>query len=120
MNKKVLVLGASPNPDRFSNRAIRLLVRYKHDVVALGNREGEVSGIFIHKELADNNDIHTVTMYLSPKNQGGYYDMIQNLKPKRVIFNPGTENKELRDLLIEKQIEVVEDCTLVMLNNELF
>ena len=120
MSKKVLVLGASPNPDRYSNRAIRLLRRYGHEVMALGMRKGEVAGIPIHQELNETEDIHTVTLYLGPNNQHGYYKLLQEIKPRRVIFNPGTENEELQALLQENGIQVIENCTLVMLNNEMF
>ena len=120
MNKKVLVLGASPNPERYSHRAIKLLRMHKYEVVALGMRKGEVAGISIQQKLDDLSDIHTITMYLGPNNQKGYYQLIQDANPKRVIFNPGTENDELRSILSDTQIEVVENCTLVMLNYEMF
>jgi len=120
MSKKVLVLGASPNRDRYSNRAIRLLRRYNYEVVAVGMREGEVAGVPIQKNFEEIAEIHTVTMYLGPQNQAGYYKNIEGLNPKRVVFNPGTENGEFKAILEEKNIEVVEDCTLVMLNNEMF
>ena len=62
-----------------------------------------------------NEDIDTITLYISPARQVAEYDYILNLKPKRIIFNPGTENEEFKNLAKEKNIEVVEDCTLVML-----
>ena len=117
---KVLVLGASMNEDRYSNRAIKKLMAHGFEVVALGNKEGEVDGVEIKKELYPFENIHTITLYLNPQNQKAYYDYILSLKPKRVIFNPGTENAELQELLKQNNIEFEEACTLVMLGMGVF
>ncbi len=114
-NKKTLVLGASENPDRYSNKAISRLLRYGHSVVAIGRRAGKVQDVNIMTEHPAMDDIDTVTLYLNPTNQKPYYDYILSLKPKRVIFNPGTENDELEKKLIQKGITTQEACTLVML-----
>ncbi len=116
MSKKTLVLGASLKSNRYSNLAINRLVSYKHDVEAIGLREGEVSGIKIKTELVDFENIHTITLYLNPNRQRQYYDYIVNLTPKRVIFNPGTENPELYEVLRKSSIEVEVACTLVLLS----
>ena len=119
--KKTLVLGASPKPERFSNKAVRLLRKFGHSVVAVGLRDAVIEDVLIIRpEEVKEKDIHTVTLYLSPENQKAYYDFILSLQPKRVIFNPGTENPELKKLLEEKGIETVENCTLVMLRSGLF
>ena len=117
---KTLVIGASINPERFSYKAIKLLVKYEHPVEAIGAKEGELEGIKIVKEKLLHSNIHTITMYIGPKNQLDYYDYILGLKPKRIIFNPGTENPDLEQLAKNAGIEVVEDCTLVMLNGGSF
>lgn len=114
-NKKTLVIGASPKPERYSNKAIRMLREYDHDVVGLAKRTGQVDGVTIQTEFPDGNDIHTVTMYLRAKRQTEYYTDILKLKPQRVIFNPGAENGELKKLLETAGIESIENCTLVML-----
>lgn len=116
--KNTLVIGASENPERYSNKAIRLLNHYQHPVFALGNKTGEVDGIQINKELCLNlfPEIDTVTLYVGPKNQTPYFEFIANLHPKRVIFNPGTENPDFTDFLDEKNIEWEQACTLVLLN----
>jgi hypothetical protein len=116
-NYKTLVLGASTNPSRFSYLAIKSLVGKNIEVVAIGAREGEVDGIPITTARHKHNDIHTITLYLNPSNQVEYLDYILSLNPKRIIFNPGTENGELLKLARAKGIEVVFDCTLVMLSN---
>lgn len=95
MNKKTLVLGASLKPNRYSYYAIQRLVANNVDVVAFGLKAGEVSGVEIDTELLPYEALKTVTIYLNPKRQKDYYDYIVSLKPKRVIFNPGTENPEL-------------------------
>ena len=114
--KLTLVLGASPKPDRFSFAAVLKLVKNGIPVVAIGLREGEVKGVKIVKPFPELHDVHTVTLYVGPKNQEIFYDYILNLNPKRVIFNPGTENEEFEEALAKQGIEVLRDCTLVMLN----
>lgn len=115
--KKTLVLGASPNPIRFSHKAVKSLVRHGFDVVPLGIRKGDImwQKIVIGKPLLE--DIHTVTLYLNPNNQKEYYDYILELAPKRIIFNPGSENQELIELAMKNNIEVSIACTLIMLNS---
>lgn len=116
MNKKTLVLGASLKPNRYSNYAIQRLVANHHDVVAFGLKKGMVSGVEIDKDLLPYEDIDTVTLYLNPKRQETYYNYIISLKPKRVIFNPGTENAEFYKILKEKNIAFEAACTLVLLS----
>jgi predicted CoA-binding protein len=119
--KKTLVLGASPNPDRFSYKAIKNLQKRNIPVVAIGKRNAEVNGLPILKGMpADIGTIHTITLYMSSKNQIEYYDYILSIHPKRIIFNPGTENPELAEAASLKGIEVVNDCILVMLNSGKF
>ena len=112
---KTLVIGASLKPSRFSHKAIQKLVANNHKVVAYGLRDGEVSGIQIDTELVEYSDIHTVTLYLNPSRQADFYDYIISLQPKRVIFNPGTQNPEFYKLLVENNIESEVACTLVLL-----
>ncbi|WP_075591154.1 CoA-binding protein [Labilibacter marinus] len=116
MKKKTLVIGASENPERYSNKAIKKLKQNNHPIVAIGLRDGEVDGVKISKEVVDTNDIDTVTMYVGPKHQASYFDIISNIKPQRIILNPGTENAEIEKLAQENDIEVVHGCTLVMLS----
>ena len=113
--KKTLVLGASLNESRYSNLAINRLVNYGHTVEAVGLKKGEVAGVSISTEMEHFENIDTVTLYLNPQRQVEYYDYIVSLKPKRVIFNPGTENPELYKILKEHNIENEVACTLVLL-----
>lgn len=114
-NKKTLVLGASANPSRYSNMAINRLTNYGHSVVALGQKEGEVGGVKVQTKQIPFTNIDTVTLYLNPQRQKEYYNYILGLSPKRVIFNPGTENPELYQLLEQNNIKKEVGCTLVML-----
>ena len=114
--KKTVVIGASENPERYSNKAIHRLVSHQHPVVAIGLRKGNVDGVEIITDRPQMDDIDTVTLYVNPKNQEAYYDYILSLKPKRIIFNPGAENPEFEKRAEENGIEVVEACTLVMLS----
>lgn len=114
--KKTLVLGASENTDRFSNRAIHQLLKHGHAVEAIGARDGSVAGVKIHVDRPAFPGIHTVTLYLNPAHQRDYYDYLFSLKPKRIIFNPGTENRELEALASQHGVEWIQHCTLIMLN----
>ena len=114
--KKTLVIGASPKAERYSNMAVKKLTAYKHPVEAIGLRENKIDEIEIKTGFPKLENIDTVTMYLSSKNQVQYYDYIIGLKPQRVIFNPGAENPEFEKKLVENGIEPVEACTLVMLS----
>jgi hypothetical protein len=114
--KKTLVLGASSNPERYAYQAALRLKNKGHEVVLFGIQKGEINGIKIQNTPPQLNDVDTVTLYLRPELQKTYYDYIFSLKPKRIIFNPGTENFELIKLAKDKYIETVIGCTLVMLS----
>jgi|TARA_B110000444_G_scaffold41081_1_gene37031 hypothetical protein len=116
MVKKTLVLGASVNPERYSNIAIKRLVLKSYQVFAIGIKKGKINEININNELIAHKNIHTVTLYLNKKKQKEYYNYILSLKPKRVIFNPGTENQEFYKILEKESIAYSEACTLVLLS----
>ena len=120
MKKKTLVIGASEKPERYSNKAIKLLRRYGHPVVALGLRKGKVADVDIETGFPEFNDVHTVTMYIGAARQPQYYEYILKLKPERIIFNPGTENYEFEEMAEIQGVNAVENCTLVMLSSGLF
>ena len=115
MKKHTLVMGASLKPERYSNLAINRLITYNHEVKAFGLKPGEVNGVKIDTELMPYSDIDTVTLYLNPQRQKQYYDYIIGLQPKRVIFNPGTENPEFYNILKQNNIDFEVACTLVLL-----
>jgi predicted CoA-binding protein len=114
--KKTLIIGASPNPDRYAYRAAHMLTVKGHKIVNVGIKNGSVAGVEIEKQGSIHDDIDTVTLYIGPNLQPQYYNYILETKPKRVIFNPGTENAELENLLTSNGIEPVEACTLVLLS----
>lgn len=111
-----LVIGASENPDRYSNMAIKSLVQHNKKVKAIGLRNGNVAGVQIIKEKEGFNDIHTVTLYMNDKNQEQYEDYILGLNPERIIFNPGAENSRLAAKAREQNIKTMNACTLVLLS----
>jgi predicted CoA-binding protein len=115
-DKKTLVLGATPNTGRYANLAANRLVRSGHSIVNVGLKTGEVAGVPIEKPEAIHNDIDTITLYVGPQHQPELYDYILDTHPKRIIFNPGTENSELRRMANEKGIETEYACTLVLLS----
>ena len=114
--KKTLVFGASLKPNRYSYYAIERLVANGIETAAFGIREGVVSGVRVRNTLEGLKDIHTVTLYLRPETQKSYYKDILALKPKRVIFNPGTENREFMELLRSHGVAAEASCTLVLLS----
>ena len=116
MKKKTLVLGASLNTNRYSNYAINRLTDKKHEVAAIGSKKGQVAEVNIETEFLPFKGIDTVTIYLNSTRQKPFYDYLVSLKPKRVIFNPGTENPELYSILKENKIAFEESCTLVLLS----
>jgi len=114
--KPTLVIGASENPERYSYRAIQDLQKHQHPVWAIGARKGKVGTTPIETTQIDCSSIDTITLYLSPERQKPYYDYILALQPKRLIFNPGTENEELAHLAKQAGILPLEACTLVLLH----
>ncbi|AKA35889.1 CoA-binding protein [Flagellimonas lutaonensis] len=113
--RKTLVFGASLKPHRYSNIAIQKLVANQVPTEAFGPRNGVVSGVQVTTNLDIIQDIDTISLYMNPERQKEYYNAIIALKPRRVIFNPGTENPEFYKLLQENGIEVDVACTLVLL-----
>jgi len=116
--KKTLVLGASPNPVRFSHKAVKSLLRHGREAVAVGFKEGIIAEQEILLGTPHVEDVHTVSIYIGSSRQEGYYDYIISLKPKRVIFNPGTVNPEFMGRLKREGIEPIAECMLVLLNEE--
>jgi uncharacterized protein len=114
-NKKTVVLGASAKPEKYSYKAISMLVEKGHTVLAIGQNTGEVAGVKIYTKAIPLSKPHTVTLYLNAARQRDYYNYIVESKPKRVIFNPGTENPEFYQLLELNNIKVEVACTLVLL-----
>jgi len=116
MSGLTVVIGASENTDRYANKAVRSLQNHGKPVAGVGLKEGEINGMKIQTGQPAFADVDTVTLYVGPQNQPSWYDYILSLNPKRVIFNPGTENPELEEMCRANSIEVTEACTLVMLS----
>ncbi len=120
--KKTVIIGATTNQSRYAYLVASMLHEYKIDFVPVGIKVGEVFG----KEILNIatkpmiTDVHTVTLYIGPQHQPEWYDYIISLNPKRVIFNPGTENEEFEKILQEKSIDTLEACTLVLLRSNQF
>ncbi len=115
-NKPTVVIGASPNADRYSNKATLSLQKHGHTVYPVGIKTGNINGLDIIKDKPTIENVDTVTLYVGPDNQAEWIDYIISLKPKRIIFNPGTENPEFESLAESKGIEATEACTLVLLS----
>jgi len=115
--KKTLVIGASSKPGRVSREAVLKLREAGLEVVAIGAQEDKIGDISIQTGHPLNmDDLHTVTLYLNSDRQTDYYEYLMSLKPKRIIFNPGTENPFLEKMARENNIETEEACTLVLLS----
>ncbi len=121
--EKVVVLGASDKPERYSNQAVRLLLEYGHEVIPVHPALKAVADLPVIADLGDipaAENIDTLTVYVSPAVSGKLVDSIVKLKPGRVIFNPGAENRELTEELQANDIPVEEACTLVLLRTGQF
>lgn len=116
--KKTVIVGAGPSRHGYAALAIDRLVQHGHEVVLVGKRSATFDG----REILDINtepviaDVDTITLYVNPKNQQPWHHYLIGLNPKRIIFNPGTENNVLKSLAEEKGIETIYGCTLVMLS----
>ncbi len=117
-SKKTAVLGASPNPGRYSYIATKMLTDYQYEVIPLGRRQGKIEGHDIITDWPEAEDVHTVTMYMNAKHQEPFMDYVLGLEPERIIFNPGAENPALAKVAREKGIETINACTLVMLRTD--
>ena len=115
-NKPTVVIGASPNTDRYSYKATISLQQHNHTVYPIGIRNGKINDLNIITTKPVIENIDTVTLYVGADNQPAWFDYIFSLNPKRIIFNPGTENPEFEALAISKEIEVLDACTLVLLS----
>jgi uncharacterized protein len=117
--KKTLVVGATANPGRYAFMAASMLNEYGHEIVPIGIKKETVLGkeILNLREKPTVTDIDTITLYIGPHNQPEWYEYLLSLKPKRIIFNPGTENDAFEKMAEDQNIEVVEGCTLVMLRS---
>lgn len=114
--KLTVVLGASPNPERYSYLAVSRLSAHGHPVVAIGQRAASIGEVPVITEHPPLQNVDTITLYLNPLRQPPYYDYILQLRPRRIIFNPGTENEELEQLARDNGIQPMEACTLVLLS----
>ena len=112
-----MIIGATNNPGRYACLAAHRLTAHGHDIVNVGIKTGDVAGVPIERAGAIHPDIDTITLYVGPQHQSEYFDYILKTKPKRIIFNPGTENQELENLAEENGIETMDACTLVLLSS---
>ncbi|MFD2148436.1 CoA-binding protein [Mucilaginibacter antarcticus] len=115
-DKKTMIIGATPNSGRYAYMAAHRLTSHGHTILNVGLKAGEVAGVKIQKPEKVYSDIDTITLYVGPQNQPPLYDYILANKPKRIIFNPGTENTELQRMADAEGIETQYACTLVLLS----
>jgi uncharacterized protein len=115
--KKTVIIGATPNTSRYAYIAASMLQDYGHPFVAVGIKSGEVLGqpILDLRQRPEIKDVDTITLYIGAAHQPEWYDYLISLKPRRIIFNPGTENPEFERMLQAQDIEAEEACTLVLL-----
>jgi predicted CoA-binding protein len=119
MSKKTVIVGSSPNPSRYAFLAADRLRQYGHEFVPVGIKKGSMVGrdILDIRAKPAISDVDTITLYIGPQRQPEWYDYLLSLKPKRIIFNPGTENPEFERMAEEQGVETIEGCTLVMLRS---
>ncbi|MDA0930564.1 MAG: CoA-binding protein [Bacteroidetes bacterium] len=116
----VLVLGAHPDPSRYAYKAAVLLLQKGYSVQLNGIRTGSIQGIPIQPDFPISNSIHTVTLYINAQRSNALLQELIALKPKRIIFNPGTENPALAQALLAAGIQIETACTLVLLHTGQF
>lgn len=117
--KKTVVVGATPNPARYAYLAATMLDEYQNETILLGIQKGEIEGnkILDIRQKPSIQGVDTITLYIGPQRQPEWYDYLLSLKPKRIIFNPGTENDEFEKLAKQQGIEALQACTLVLLRS---
>lgn len=117
--KRTLIVGATPNTSRYAYMAAERLTERGYEIIPIGIKKGEVFGkpILPIREFPKLPEIDTITLYIGERHQAEYIDYLLGLNPKRIVFNPGTENDEFMNLAARKGIDVVEGCTLVMLQS---
>lgn len=119
--KTVAIVGASNNPDRYANKAQHLLMDKGYPVIAINTNESNILGAVTVAEISQIAiPVDTVTLYISPPRQAKIIPQILKLKPRRVIFNPGTENPDAYAALQQAGISYEEACTLVLLKTGQF
>lgn len=120
--KRTVIIGATTNPERYAYIAAEMLTEYGHEIVPVGIRRGQVAGktILDIRARPPINDVDTVTLYIGPARQPEWIDYVLSLRPRRVIFNPGTENSVFEEKVRKSGAEAVEGCTLVMLRSGQF
>jgi len=121
MKETVVVLGASDKPDRYSNKAQKLLTQHGHRVIPVHPKLNQIDGLAVVPSLRLIHDkIDTITMYIGPERSANMLDELVALKPRRVIFNPGSESTMLQNQLAANGIAIEEACTLVLLTTGQF
>ncbi|MFW6020018.1 MAG: CoA-binding protein [Bacteroidales bacterium] len=116
-NKKTIVLGVSPDPQKRAHRVCKKLLEKGHTIVPLGIRPGYVNNIPIITDISTAEEVHTVIIYLRASRQKSWLPYILASKPRRIIFNPGSENPELIELAKERKIDILYECALLMLSS---
>ncbi|MBL6729287.1 MAG: CoA-binding protein [Bacteroidia bacterium] len=114
-NKRTLVIGASPKMNRYSYIATQLLQEHNYEVVPYGIKKGDIGTLKIMNQWPNKESFDTITLYINPILQEQYIQQILDLNPKRIIFNPGTENEKLERMAQKKEIQTLNACTLVLL-----
>ena len=113
--RKVVVLGASANPLRFSYKAVTILQQQGFYVIPIGLRKGIIDSLDILTGTPEIDEIDSLLLYINPDIQKKYYEYILKINPGTIIFNPGTENPELASVARENGIQVKFDCAINML-----
>lgn len=117
----VVVLGASDKQHRYSYKAIKLLERYGHNIIPVHPKLTDIDGLSVVENLSDINEtVDTLTLYIGADRSKLLLNEIIELKPKRVIFNPGTDSEILTERLLQEEITFIHDCTLIMLETNQF
>lgn len=115
---RVIVIGVSPNPARYSYQCVEALVHANYEVIAIGIRAGYIGKIKICTDRPLLKDIDTIILYVNKEVQQNYLDYVLQLNPAKILFNPGTECPEMAQVAIDNGIAIKYDCALVLINSE--
>lgn len=121
MPLSVAIIGASHKPQRYAYQAQVMLMDHHHTVFPISGNGRDILGVTGYKSIAEiEQPVDTITLYLNAQRHQAIKQDVLKIKPRRIIFNPGTESDELMQEYQEQGIETLEACTLVMLRTGQF
>lgn len=120
---RVLIVGASPKPERYAYMALKQLLEAGHDPVLFNPSPAHsmIEGLPVQHSLGTiQGSVDTITLYVGSSRVGALIPELLAIRPRRIIANPGTENQQLAQAARDAGIEYMEACTLILLRTGQF